>query len=435
MKHAKGAFGIAILLNLAWIAWSTFLPPTADPRLAALLLVGPSFGSIVVYQLYLGSRGQFLTQRDIDSVYYLGFLITLMVLAAAAYQVAGYHNAKPVEGRQLISSIGLKFALGLLATGYGLFGRITLQSKLIAPDDATSAIESYVDGIGRLNDRISTSTSEIEKLVDEVLKNASRTSKQAGAAVIATLSEELEPTARRLSDAIAQLNEVAQSLGTGPMRSLSELTEGVSTGFEALGQKIPSVTERLGSLATFATEAATAQSDLAQAATTTGESIKAAEQAISSVELALAPVAEQVQGLADSVRKANTVMRKTPEVAERLGVGFGRVVDAMQAINDQAKGLAAAMEAYERALQVPSVEALDRSLANAAAKASVAAEALDGLGRKASAVGTVFASDIGANAKHIRELAGEMTTTSEQLGRAMERLAIAIRDAATQVAQ
>jgi methyl-accepting chemotaxis protein len=433
MKHATGAFFLALAANLVWILFSTLRQSGATPQADALLLVGPCFASLVLYFSYLFSKGRSLTQRDIDSVYYLGFLITLMVLGAAAYQVAQVGSENTSQSGTLVGAIGLKFGLGLLATGFGLFGRITLQSRLASPEDATQAIADYVEGIGKLNDRISTSSTEIERLLDEVLKNASEASKKASQTVISVLSEELTPTVRKLAEEIAELNGVASDLNDGPMKSLREVAEDVSTGFERLGRQVPQVNTGFESLARFATDAATAQSDLAQAAVATTESITGAGEAFKSTAATVKPAVEQVQLLSDSIRKASTIMKKVPDGAERLSTGLLGAVTSLEAISATSAKLVEAIAAYQKTLDAGPLQAFTRGIGAAGAGGEQLSKQLNSLNQAVTRVGTEFSGTLGSNAREIGALATSMTDTSQQLGAAMERLAKAIRDAAREV--
>ena len=84
-------------------------------------------------------RARGLDQNAVDSVYYLGFLVTLASLALGAWRMDG-HDTKTLLAQ---------FALGLVATGYALVARIHLQPAELGAGEqdaagmATSAAESW----------------------------------------------------------------------------------------------------------------------------------------------------------------------------------------------------------------------------------------------------------------------------------------------------
>jgi chromosome segregation ATPase len=81
-----------------------------------------------------------LSQQAIDSVYYLGFLVTLMSLSACAIEIA-------IQGDKIqLNTVVLQFGLGLLATGYAIFARITLiaSAKGSEEQSAEDVFDTYL---------------------------------------------------------------------------------------------------------------------------------------------------------------------------------------------------------------------------------------------------------------------------------------------------
>lgn len=77
---------------------------------------------LVVYQINLHKK-ELLSPAEIDSIYYFGFLITVITLVTTAISIA-LDTGKPNT-----QWILLQFGLGLVATGYSLFARLMLMSK------------------------------------------------------------------------------------------------------------------------------------------------------------------------------------------------------------------------------------------------------------------------------------------------------------------
>jgi hypothetical protein len=80
-----------------------------------------------------------LNQSQIDSIYFFGFLVTLLTLGCAAT----FAFIPSETGRQ-IEIIVYQFALGLLATGYGLLARVLLTNRRITVTGPDDAIDQYL---------------------------------------------------------------------------------------------------------------------------------------------------------------------------------------------------------------------------------------------------------------------------------------------------
>lgn len=428
MNTSRRPFFFTILLNFGWIAFNSFYSLASDTDAAAFVLVGPSFLSLVAYQVFLSRKEQLLSQREIDSAYYLGFLITLMVLAAAALQISSY--SADDANNSLVTAIGLKFALGLLATGYGLFARIWLQARLMAPDDATEVIEAYIDRIGRLNDRIDNSAQAIDGLVGEVLQNAVDASRKASNSVVATLGEELEPATKQLSTAIKHLHEAAGTLASGPITRLSDLAAEVSTGFRALGEDVPKVSSSLHSLDKHARGTAEAQDELAKSTLAAGELIGGLKAQLHSLGVEAQPASDGLRELGKTVGRTNSALLKTPAATEALETQLHTALAAMQEMAASTATLVGAISTYQQTLNVAPIKSFEAAIAATTRETTQLGTGLSELESRASAVGVSFAKDIGQSVKDMTALADSMSSTSRQLGDAMQQLAKAIRDAA-----
>lgn len=77
---------------------------------------------LIVYHILL-SREPSLSSVEIDSIYYYGFLITVITLVSTAISIALETNKFDIHW------ILLQFGLGLIATGYALFSRLLLLTK------------------------------------------------------------------------------------------------------------------------------------------------------------------------------------------------------------------------------------------------------------------------------------------------------------------
>jgi hypothetical protein len=103
---------------------------------------------LIAYHLSL-MRARLLSSTAIDSIYYFGFLVTIITLVTTAISI-GLAETKPD-----LKWVLLQFALGLVATGYALFARLHLLAK-----SATSIEVDMVESTEKL-------TKNIERVVKE----------------------------------------------------------------------------------------------------------------------------------------------------------------------------------------------------------------------------------------------------------------------------
>lgn len=100
---------------------------------------------LVFYHLAL-MRKRLLSPTEIDSVYYFGFLVTVITLVSTAISL-GLSETTPN-----LRWILLQFGLGLVATGYALFARLHLLSKstAIADTDVVDSTEKLAKSVQRV---------------------------------------------------------------------------------------------------------------------------------------------------------------------------------------------------------------------------------------------------------------------------------------------
>lgn len=133
-------------------------------------------------------RTRLLSSTEIDSVYYFGFLVTVITLVTTAISI-GLTETKPE-----LKWVLLQFGLGLVATGYALFARLHLLAK-----STTSAEVDVVD-----------STEKLAKNVERVAKEFDNAGFQVQAFVERTEQRLLkfeQDTATRLDAVVANFQE------------------------------------------------------------------------------------------------------------------------------------------------------------------------------------------------------------------------------------
>ena len=162
-----------------------------------------------------------LTSTEIDSVYYFGFLITIVTLVSTALSIG------LSEGKNLsLPWILLQFGIGLVATGYALFARLHLLAK-----SATSAEVDVVNAS--------------EKLVKNVEKVA-KDFDNAGFQVQAFVERTEQRLAQYEQETVKRLNTVGavfdQQLAAAQVVFQEGLSKAVETTLAKSSQSIQSAT-------------------------------------------------------------------------------------------------------------------------------------------------------------------------------------------------
>lgn len=176
------------LLGLSTAIFILSLAPAA-PAYLSILGIGP----LVYYHLKIlaPATREGLSTTGIDSVYYFGFLITVVALAISAIHIAG--NAEQTS----ISTVVFHFGLGLFATGYAVFARMHLNS--LAPSTTTlteeQVMERYVQRSAQLVEHIETSTAKLSTFATEIIARTAATAE--------TIQQTAEQNMRRTSEQFA----------------------------------------------------------------------------------------------------------------------------------------------------------------------------------------------------------------------------------------
>ncbi len=143
-----------------------------------------------------------LTDAEIDSVYYFGFVITLLTLIAAVFTL-GLASPGEVEPK----TIGIQFGLGLFVTGYALIARLHLQvtnESDLQPEDAYA---NYVDRVNGLLGRIDLAYADLDDLLKRLVERLRTT-------LEAESQENSSRITRQVQDSFAPLLVACHQLAT-----------------------------------------------------------------------------------------------------------------------------------------------------------------------------------------------------------------------------
>lgn len=120
-----------------------------------------AFLVIVFYHIFLFLRVKELNNDEIDTVYYLGFLVTLLAMAATIIKLA---NNIVNTDEKLIVEMCINFGIGLCATGYALLARMHLLLSPKYQDNENLNLENLEE---KISESIHTIISKINMASDE----------------------------------------------------------------------------------------------------------------------------------------------------------------------------------------------------------------------------------------------------------------------------
>lgn len=325
---------------------------------------------LVYYHLRIlaPQRNGVLTQVDIDSVYYFGFLVTIVSLGFGVYF---FQSA----GTQDVQTLLRQFAVGIMATAYAVFARMHLTSRRsrIEVVDAQSMLDQqlihsqeilqHMMSVSMQAQALASSLSDARELVvqhfaDEmsaVLGDIAHKFSQH----ISTAMDRLQGMTGQVESTLSAINELlvdqtmarslrelsgaAKALGDNTMTAASASLE-AATAITMVGQEFRGLQ---GTLSTgrdelkVVTEISTTlrQFDEAAAATAASVGLSAAE---------LLRVATDLREVGDSVATAPRTMKRLADQVARTAEGLDFLASVAGKINVAADGLTNAAGSTER---------------------------------------------------------------------------------------
>lgn len=108
------------------------------------------------------TKARVLTSTEVDSVYYFGFLVTIITLVSTAISI-GITAKKPD-----LNWVLLQFGLGLVATGYALFARLHLLAKSTstAEVDVVASTEKLAKNIEKVAKEFDNAGFQVQAFVE-----------------------------------------------------------------------------------------------------------------------------------------------------------------------------------------------------------------------------------------------------------------------------
>lgn len=407
------------------------LPAKVPGGLAgAAVTIVPCVLSLIIYRLSLTARGRNPSSKQVDSIYYLGFLITLMVLAASAFELARNSANMSVAVSQ---SVGAKFALGLLVTGFGLYFRITLQSDTVTDKDAMSSLRQYADNIGLVNDRISETDRVLSGVVGRVVETAQTSARDAGREFSNLIVNELKPAVTELKTAISQMGKVLDRFKPERFAGVAEVTDALVTKFKELEDIAPVLAGSLKQLSAQVSQLATSSESLGRTAGQATTALSGASSEAVRLGDSMKPVSAEVAAFgrivgesAKSLEPLDSVFSKAVSAGNALEARLGSTSQALVVASDAAKSFSGAVGQI-------STKDLERGLAAANAGLAGVVHALSTLADQVQNSKSALGQIVEASASKLKDRTQEMEGAASALGGAMTKLAQAIKEAAEEV--
>jgi hypothetical protein len=187
-----------------------------------------------------GSDG--LSHSAIDSVYYFGFIITIMALAGSVFRVWLYGIEKDISG--LIA----QFGVGLLATGLALVFRLVLTARVesLNAKDLTQTIEEYVSRINGVVSKIEASAASFEGLSNSlqdrtraVVQSTFEECTASMRAATAIFSESITQISSQTSQSVTKFSEIVHSVAVSDhVQQFDSNVVQLTTGLKGFAEQV-----------------------------------------------------------------------------------------------------------------------------------------------------------------------------------------------------
>jgi uncharacterized damage-inducible protein DinB len=329
--------GLAILFiisgNLVFAATGFF--KVGNPTSGTIVFLGFAFfiaAALPVGLFYfvlkarLGTGRGRLEDSSIDSVYYLGFLITLITLLATVISYGIFDLGDVKKASISVIFIGVSFALSLASTALALFCRVDLvqQRDALASQFEGQAMDKLItDRFFQLDEtyrRLSTTMSEASDRFETTLKSNN-------AAVVAHVSEIAKVAKDGLTEVVhAATNEVSaaeKTLREATERSVEAISANNATLFKQMEQTIEHVKTALIEYVRAAALQASS-SELAKAAAAVTSSLRKASTDLIALFTQLEELQKRAAGAVRSVDSLDSQVRAANESARAVDQNLAR---------------------------------------------------------------------------------------------------------------
>ena len=275
---------------------------------------------LVIYHVILW-RKHLLSPTEVDSIYYFGFLITVITLVSTALSIG------LSEGTIDLRWILFQFGLGLVATGYALFARLQLLAKstVTADTDIVDATERLAKSVEMVAGKFDTAGFQVDAFVERTERRLAELEQRTQT----TFTDSEEKFKKELNEATLSFNK---NLAKAASLSLEHSSNLIKQTTDQFSEAISAVMKEIGRVQT---EAETISFQKASERIT-----KFAEEMEQSVAAISGKVSEAARESAGAVSELTSASRKTMKLATDISAKLENLkgIDALTDSIDKASG-------------------------------------------------------------------------------------------------
>lgn len=408
-----------------------FLLGGAFLRVDAILGMALALAPLGFYHYSLARKALGLTQLEIDSIYYYGFLVTVCALAVCAFLIATGGGATDVN------VVIYQFGAGLVATGYAVFARMHLTSLVtierVSPEEV---MDKYILRSQDLLKNIEVAAGELERFSKAIVSRTVETSEAVRDGALQAMEDAADAFAKEiemtLSEARTGLQDVKSMVSdvafakdradlTKEMRRSVTVSTAMNEAFEILTVRSREgivATEQaaaaskmlnlsMGSFSQLVRQIGGEDGDLMKSSVALGKATQAIDVSCGSVNRIVASLDDMADSVGDSgqtfkqlrtlTKKATEQITGLAEASGTLGAAIGHISSAATATDALAGGIERVSHAIPALYDATS--GLTSSMSNASHASQRLGQELAGYSEHTTAVtafGTAAAEGLGA---------------------------------------
>ena len=194
---------------------------------------------VLLYAVFVYSKGKNIINQDQlgDSVYYLGFILTLAALIFALYDMSSEDSTE--------KDIIPKFAIALTTTVVGIFVRVFMSQFTPAQQDVNEMSESMLsDTALSLKTQLDATTETFKGFVDELSRKTSETLEKNSIELSTFLKENSEEFSQSSKNIIQNINNASDTL-VKKSNSLEKTLENLNNTTENFSNSLSSLNSAL----------------------------------------------------------------------------------------------------------------------------------------------------------------------------------------------
>lgn len=289
-------------------------------------------GFVIGYGVWINSRHHLNTQNDADSIYYLGFGLTIISLAVSSYVHFGSSGDFKLEN---LKSVFSQFAIGLIATCFGLVGRLIVIAKLDdTKSDETDEIQKrrelvaslgelrleivgFADQLKRLNEDLRQQQLELHAETMQKMQQAHQSAMAENSQAIRVAHEQIaiatQNSITQISQMVGTLTQQQLNLHTQSYAGLAELSQKThaqisALDFVSISKKTNQAVQKLSqSCEDFSTQTAHIQQKM-------HDSNSHLEQSTAQAAHSLATITDKLDGLTESTQDYNLKIQNSAKI-------------------------------------------------------------------------------------------------------------------------